>query len=98
MAYYHISSLNEKRARLLGGNAPIELVDHTKTNLTRVYPRGDRVTSSNFNPQACACCSLTVAAGWLADLLAVMFFFCILSLGFLESWLPARGLELSNLL
>ena len=51
MAFYNLSSFNEKRARLFGGNNPIDFLDHNKVHFTRVYPRGDRITSSNFNPQ-----------------------------------------------
>jgi len=61
----HMFSLSEPRADSLvysGANA-LRLIDHTREHLVRVYPKGTRVGSSNFEPNkywACGCQSVTV--------------------------------------
>ena len=45
-----MSSLGETTAKKLITTHPEEFVNHNKTFLTRVYPSGKRVDSSNYNP------------------------------------------------
>uniref|UniRef100_A0A915Q3D7 1-phosphatidylinositol 4,5-bisphosphate phosphodiesterase n=1 Tax=Setaria digitata TaxID=48799 RepID=A0A915Q3D7_9BILA len=47
---YGIFSMNESRAYELVKQNPIEFVNHNKKQITRVYPKGKRVDSSNFWP------------------------------------------------
>nr|CDP96202.1 BMA-PLC-2 [Brugia malayi] len=47
---YGIFSMNESRAYELVKENPIEFVNHNKKQITRVYPKGKRVDSSNFWP------------------------------------------------
>lgn len=47
---YGIFSMNESRAYELVKDNPIEFVNHNKKQITRVYPKGKRVDSSNFWP------------------------------------------------
>lgn len=49
---YQMSSFQEAKAtRFLTGN-PVDFVDYNKTQLSRIYPNGTRVKSTNYNPQA----------------------------------------------
>ncbi|MFH4982157.1 hypothetical protein AB6A40_008866 [Gnathostoma spinigerum] len=43
-------SMTETRAYELVKQTPIEFVNHNKRQITRVYPKGKRVDSSNFWP------------------------------------------------
>lgn len=47
----HISSFNEGRAQKLITNFAPEFVDYNIHQLSRIYPKGNRIYSSNFNPQ-----------------------------------------------
>ncbi|EGD77973.1 phospholipase C gamma 1 [Salpingoeca rosetta] len=49
---YHISSFSEKKALRLVTGKPEEFVDYNKMQLSRIYPQGTRINSTNFNPQA----------------------------------------------
>lgn len=44
-------SLNESSASKLVHSSAEEFIDHNKTFLTRIFPNGNRVDSSNYNPQ-----------------------------------------------
>ena len=51
-------SFSENVARRLTQNFPEELVNYNKSFLSRIYPSGKRVDSSNYNPQEmwnCGC-------------------------------------------
>ncbi|XP_053374625.1 1-phosphatidylinositol 4,5-bisphosphate phosphodiesterase beta-1-like isoform X2 [Mercenaria mercenaria] len=48
---YEISSFVETQATNLLKEYPVEFVNYNKRQLSRVYPRGTRVDSSNFMPQ-----------------------------------------------
>ena len=48
--YWEMSSLGETTTKKLITTYPEEFVNHNKTFLTRVYPSGKRVDSSNYNP------------------------------------------------
>ncbi|KAJ8308701.1 hypothetical protein KUTeg_013575 [Tegillarca granosa] len=48
---YEISSFVETQAATLLKEYPVEFVNYNKRQLSRVYPRGTRVDSSNFLPQ-----------------------------------------------
>ena len=48
--YWEMSSLGETTVKKLITSYPEEFVNHNKTFLTRVYPSGKRVDSSNYNP------------------------------------------------
>ena len=61
----HLFSLSEPRADSLvySGADALTLVDHAREHLVRVYPKGTRVDSSNFEPHkywACGCQLVTV--------------------------------------
>lgn len=46
--------MTETRAYELVKQSPIEFVNHNKRQITRVYPKGKRVDSSNFWPIVCS--------------------------------------------
>lgn len=48
---YEISSFVETQATNLLKEYPVEFVNYNKRQLSRIYPRGTRVDSSNFMPQ-----------------------------------------------
>ncbi|XP_076099356.1 1-phosphatidylinositol 4,5-bisphosphate phosphodiesterase classes I and II-like isoform X4 [Mytilus galloprovincialis] len=48
---YEISSFVETQATSLLKENPVEFVNYNKRQLSRIYPRGTRVDSSNFLPQ-----------------------------------------------
>eukprot|EP00045_Choanoeca_perplexa_P009488 m.91824 g.91824 ORF g.91824 m.91824 type:complete len:1151 (+) comp14919_c0_seq2:95-3547(+) len=48
---YHISSFGEKRATRLVSGKPQDFVDYNKLQLSRIYPAGSRISSTNYNPQ-----------------------------------------------
>ena len=51
-------SIGETTARRLCQSAPEEFISYNKRFLSRIYPAGKRVDSSNFNPQEfwnCGC-------------------------------------------
>ena len=48
--YYEMCSLSESSALKLANALPEEFVSNNKRFLTRIYPNGMRVDSSNFNP------------------------------------------------
>lgn len=48
---YEISSFVESQATALLKESPVEFVNYNKRQLSRIYPRGTRVDSSNFLPQ-----------------------------------------------
>lgn len=48
---YEVSSFDEKAATSLLKERPIDFVSLNKKQLTRIYPRGTRVDSSNYMPQ-----------------------------------------------
>jgi phosphatidylinositol phospholipase C, delta len=53
-AHEHMFSLSETRINKIlkqgGGGAAVDLIKHNKTHLVRVYPKGTRVSSSNYLP------------------------------------------------
>ncbi len=49
--FWELCSLSESSALKLANACPEEFVNHNKALLTRVYPNGMRVDSSNYNPQ-----------------------------------------------
>lgn len=49
--HWEMCSFSESAALRLANNYPEEFVNHNKLFLSRVYPNGMRVDSSNFNPQ-----------------------------------------------
>ena len=56
--YWEMCSFSENVARRLTQNFPEELVNYNKSFLSRIYPAGKRVDSSNYNPQEmwnCGC-------------------------------------------
>ncbi|TFK31912.1 1-phosphatidylinositol-4,5-bisphosphate phosphodiesterase 1 [Crucibulum laeve] len=61
----HIFSLSENTANRLLKASMTELVKHNQTHLTRVYPKGTRVNSTNFEPHRFwAAGSQVVAINW----------------------------------
>ncbi|XP_013393655.1 1-phosphatidylinositol 4,5-bisphosphate phosphodiesterase beta-4 [Lingula anatina] len=49
--HFHMSSFNENTALGLLRNSCYELCDYNKRQMSRIYPRGGRVDSSNYMPQ-----------------------------------------------
>ncbi|XP_035264210.1 1-phosphatidylinositol 4,5-bisphosphate phosphodiesterase beta-3 [Anguilla anguilla] len=49
--YYEMSSLVETKGMDILKGSPIEFVEYNKKQLSRIYPRGTRVDSSNYMPQ-----------------------------------------------
>lgn len=49
--YYEMCSFSESTALKFANACPEEFVNHNKHFLSRVYPNGMRVDSSNYNPQ-----------------------------------------------
>ncbi|XP_051498599.1 1-phosphatidylinositol 4,5-bisphosphate phosphodiesterase zeta-1 [Apus apus] len=48
---YENNSIGENRARKFVKNSAKEFVSHTTRFITRIYPKGTRTSSSNYNPQ-----------------------------------------------
>ncbi|KAL6486343.1 hypothetical protein MHYP_G00057350 [Metynnis hypsauchen] len=48
---YHMSSFVETKALELLTKSPVEFVEYNKLQLSRIYPKGTRVDSSNYMPQ-----------------------------------------------
>ncbi|NWR53902.1 PLCZ1 phosphodiesterase, partial [Bucorvus abyssinicus] len=48
---YENNSIGEVKARRLVKHSAREFVGHTSRFITRIYPKGTRATSSNYNPQ-----------------------------------------------
>ncbi|XP_074503475.1 1-phosphatidylinositol 4,5-bisphosphate phosphodiesterase beta-1-like [Sebastes fasciatus] len=48
---YNMSSFVETKALELLTKSPVEFVEYNKSQLSRIYPKGTRVDSSNFMPQ-----------------------------------------------
>uniref|UniRef100_A0A8C3SHZ9 Phosphoinositide phospholipase C n=1 Tax=Chelydra serpentina TaxID=8475 RepID=A0A8C3SHZ9_CHESE len=49
--FYEMNSIGEAKARKLAKQTANEFVLHTAKFITRIYPKGTRATSSNYNPQ-----------------------------------------------
>ncbi|XP_062504200.1 inactive phospholipase C-like protein 2 isoform X2 [Corticium candelabrum] len=49
--YYHMSSFTEGSMGKLASGSSAEYVNYNKRQLSRIYPAGTRVNSSNYNPQ-----------------------------------------------
>ncbi|XP_053575698.1 1-phosphatidylinositol 4,5-bisphosphate phosphodiesterase zeta-1 [Bombina bombina] len=49
--FYENNSLSEKQARKLARESAHDFIHHTMNFITRIYPKGLRAASSNFNPQ-----------------------------------------------
>uniref|UniRef100_A0AAY4CI63 1-phosphatidylinositol 4,5-bisphosphate phosphodiesterase n=1 Tax=Denticeps clupeoides TaxID=299321 RepID=A0AAY4CI63_9TELE len=49
--YYEMSSFVETKAMDILKNSPIEFSEYNKKQLSRIYPKGTRVDSSNYIPQ-----------------------------------------------
>uniref|UniRef100_A0A8C5IB09 1-phosphatidylinositol 4,5-bisphosphate phosphodiesterase n=1 Tax=Gouania willdenowi TaxID=441366 RepID=A0A8C5IB09_GOUWI len=49
--YYEMSSFVETKGMDTLKNSPIEFVEYNKKQLSRIYPKGTRVDSSNYMPQ-----------------------------------------------
>ena len=49
--YWEMCSYSESTALKLAMGCPEEFVNHNKRFLSRIYPNGMRVDSSNYNPQ-----------------------------------------------
>ena len=47
---YHISSISEKKAKKLKRTDRSGFIHHTNNQLVRIYPKGSRTDSSNYNP------------------------------------------------
>merc|ERR1712062_81670 len=50
LTFKHISSLNEDKARSLIESQEIDFIKHNVWQLVRIYPKGTRFKSSNYNP------------------------------------------------
>ena len=61
-AIYQCSSLHESRAKNLCRKHSQRMLEHTETQLVRVYPAGMRIDSSNFNPLLVWSCGIQMVA------------------------------------
>lgn len=59
---YHVSSLNENKAKQVCRKHPRRMLRHTERQLLRVYPAGKRIASSNYNPLSAWSCGVQLAA------------------------------------
>uniref|UniRef100_A0A3P9KUI0 Phosphoinositide phospholipase C n=1 Tax=Oryzias latipes TaxID=8090 RepID=A0A3P9KUI0_ORYLA len=50
-SYFENTSMAEKKARKLASGSGLNFVQHNQRFLTRIYPAGSRMSSSNYNPQ-----------------------------------------------
>lgn len=53
-----MNSINESAGSELAHSSAEDFTDHNKAFLTRIFPKGNRVDSSNYNPQIfwnCGC-------------------------------------------
>lgn len=48
---YEISSFTETAALRLLSYYPVDFVNYNKRQMSRIYPKGARIDSSNYNPQ-----------------------------------------------
>ena len=46
-----MSSFSENKMLSLSSSSSSEFIDYNKRQLSRIYPAGNRFTSSNYNPQ-----------------------------------------------
>lgn len=58
---YQCMSLPESRAKTLCRKQPQRMLEHTESQLVRVYPAGMRIDSSNFNPVPFWSCGIQMA-------------------------------------
>uniref|UniRef100_A0A8C6TYJ4 Phosphoinositide phospholipase C n=1 Tax=Neogobius melanostomus TaxID=47308 RepID=A0A8C6TYJ4_9GOBI len=49
--FYEMSSFVETKAMDILKNSPVKFVEYNKNQLSRIYPKGTRVDSSNYTPQ-----------------------------------------------
>jgi hypothetical protein len=61
--FSEVCSFSESSALKLANACPEEFVNHNKKFLSRVYPNGMRVDSSNFNPQDLWNCGCQIGKG-----------------------------------
>jgi hypothetical protein len=47
---YHISSFSETKAKEMIDQSPDGFIEHTRHQLLRIYPKGTRTGSSNYEP------------------------------------------------
>uniref|UniRef100_A0A3P9HCK0 Phosphoinositide phospholipase C n=1 Tax=Oryzias latipes TaxID=8090 RepID=A0A3P9HCK0_ORYLA len=50
-SHFENTSMAEKKARKLASGSGLNFVQHNQRFLTRIYPAGSRMSSSNYNPQ-----------------------------------------------
>jgi hypothetical protein len=50
--YFHMSSFTEGSMGRLASGSAAEFIQYNKRQLSRIYPAGSRISSSNYNPQA----------------------------------------------
>ena len=62
--YYELCSFSESMALKLANNFSEEYVSHNKKFLSRIYPNGMRVDSSNYNPQDLWNCGCQIGECW----------------------------------
>ncbi len=60
-----VFSVSEKTATKILKTAPTDFIKHNRSHLSRVYPQGTRLTSTNYDPQRFwAMGSQLVAINW----------------------------------
>ena len=83
----HIFSLSENAVNRLLKASMKDLVTHNHTHLVRIYPKGTRVNSTNYQPHRYWAAGCQVAAInwqtfgeaiWLDGMAALLMFFCLL--------------------
>lgn len=48
--FHDIVSISESKAKDLAENDPQAFAHYTKQNMVRIYPKGTRIASGNYNP------------------------------------------------
>lgn len=80
----HLFSLSENMANKILRFGMWDLIKHTKTHLVRTYPKGTRLSSTNYQPHRFwAAGAQLVAINWQTFGVLFLFLFLLLSLAFI---------------
>ena len=70
--YWHMCSISESQAVKMALQGPEEFVNHNKRFLSRIYPNGMRVDSSNYNPLDLWNCGCQIGKSFLHLLFSLL--------------------------
>ncbi|XP_039400597.1 1-phosphatidylinositol 4,5-bisphosphate phosphodiesterase zeta-1 isoform X5 [Mauremys reevesii] len=96
--FYEMNSIGEVKARKLAKQTANEFVLHTAKFITRIYPKGTRATSSNYNPQEFwnVGCQMDVPQNLLHHFLEIFSVAAIVPAVALNFQTPGLQMELQN--